>query len=65
MGVFKRILLTPLNDGSRTDPLHYPMIDRAIWTSIEQDVGDVVTNRQSRIRRLGSLLCRSQSNLSY
>jgi hypothetical protein len=58
--VFKCVFLAPVDDGGRPDTLHDPVIDRAVWANVEQDICDVITDRQSRVRRLWSLLCRDQ-----
>lgn len=63
MCLFEGIFLPPLNDGGRADPLHNPMVNRAIWTRIKQDVCNVIANGESRIGRLGGLLCRYQLRL--
>src|ERR1041385_3541943 len=63
VAVLKRVFLTPLNDGSRADPLYDPVIDRAVWASVQQNVGDVVANRESRIGWLRSHLSRDQGKL--
>lgn len=65
IGVLKRIFLAPLNDGGRADPLHNPMIDRAVWASVQQDVGNIAANRESRIRWLGGQLRSDQLNRSF
>ncbi len=65
IGVLKRVFLAPLNDGGRADPLHDPMINSAVWASVQQDVGDVVANRESRIGWLGSQLRRDQEKPSF
>jgi hypothetical protein len=41
------------------------MINSAVWASVQQDVGDVVANRESRIGWLGSQLSRDQVKLSF
>src|SRR3954462_6683758 len=61
VGVFTCVFLAPVDDGGGPDTLHDPVINRAFWTSIEQDICDVITNRQSRVRRLWGLLCRDQN----
>jgi hypothetical protein len=49
-----------LNDGGRTNPLYDPMIKSAVWPSVQQDVSNIVANRQSRVGWLRSLLSDDQ-----
>lgn len=63
--VLKSVFLAPLDNGGRAHSLHDPMINCAAWASVQQYVGDVVANRESRVGRLRSLLNAHQVQSPY
>src|SRR6476646_7857669 len=58
--IFKGVFLAPMDDGGRAYALHDPVVNGAVRTRVQQDVCNVIADRQSRIRGFWSLFCRDQ-----
>ena len=50
LGVFKGILLAPMEDLRGAYSLHDPVIDVPMMAGVEEDVRDIVRERESGIR---------------
>ena len=60
ISVFKGVFLAPMDDGGRAYPLHDPVVNGAVRTRVQQDVSEVIADRQPRIWRFRSLFYRDQ-----
>ena len=58
--ILKGVFLAPMDDGGRAYTLHDPVVNSAVSTRVQQDVCDVIADRQSRIWRFWGLFCRDQ-----
>ena len=58
--ILKGVFLAPMDDGGRAYALHDPVVNGAVRTRVQQDVCDVIADRQSRIWGFWRLFCRDQ-----